>query len=206
MLKKFFMTGILLWLPIIVTVWVVKFILTTFDDLTRFLPHQYQPETLLGVNAPGLGVVFALLFILLTGAIASHFLGDKIVKGFDKLMKKIPLVGTVYSTVKQVAYTIISSNGNSFREVLLVEYPLKGAWSIGFQTNEIKGPVSKAAENDELISVFIPTTPNPTTGFLAIVPKSDVRKINITVDQAFKIIVSLGTLSAEEAKKLPKKD
>ena len=194
MLKKFLIAGCLIWLPIIATIWVINFLVGIFNSLAAVLPHAYQPNTLLGHHIPGLNVVVAIIVVLLTGVLVTNILGDRLVKWGDNLLKKVPFFGSIYSTVKQVLQTVMSSEGKSFRKVLLVEYPHAGMWSIAFQTSEAT-PILNQAINQELLCVFIPTTPNPTSGFLLMVPKNKAIELDMSVDEAFKFVVSLGTLN-----------
>ena len=198
MLKKFLIAGCLIWLPIIATLWVINFLVSMFNGIASILPHAYQPNTLLGHHIPGLNVVVAIIVVLLTGLLVTNMLGDRLVKWGDNLLKKIPFVGSIYSTVKQVLQTVISSDGKSFRKVLLVQYPHDGMWSIAFQTSE-GTPILNKAANEELLCVFIPTTPNPTSGFLLMVPKSKAIELDMSVDEAFKFVVSLGTITAKNS-------
>ena len=198
MLKKFLIAGSLVWLPIIATIWITKILVNVFDDIMNVLPTAYHPDVLLGFHIPGLGVVVAAIVVLTTGALVTNILGNRLIDSMDSLLKRIPFIGPLYSTIKQVSSTIISSEGKSFRKVLLIEYPKAGLWSIAFQTSEAEPQINKAV-GEEMLTAFIPTTPNPTSGFLIIVPKSHAIELNMTVDQAFKVIVSLGTLTAEQA-------
>jgi len=193
MLKKFLIAGCLIWLPIIATIWVINFLVSIFNGLASVLPHAYQPNTILGHHIPGLNVVVAIAVVLITGALVTNILGDRLVRWCDNLLKKVPFLGSIYSTVKQVLQTIISSDGKSFRKVLLVRYPHAEMWSIAFQTAEANQILNKAT-NEELLCVFIPTTPNPTSGFLLMVPKAKCIELDMSVDEAFKLVVSLGTL------------
>lgn len=201
MLKKFLIAGALVWVPIIATIWIIQLLVNLFDQLFALLPHELQPDVLFGAHIPGLGIVLAVIVVLLTGLLVTNILGNKIVQWTDSFLKHIPFVGSLYSTIKQMLQTIMSSDGKSFRKVLLIEYPRKGLWSIGFQTSAASSQVNETA-GEEMLTVFIPTTPNPTSGFLIMVPTKETKELNMSVDTAFKVIVSLGTLSAEEAKKI----
>lgn len=194
MLKKFLIAGILVWVPIVATSWIVKILVNLFDQLILLLPHQYQPETLLGYNIPGLGFLLTFIVVLITGILATNFFGKHIMHWTDKLLKRIPFVGSLYSTIKQVVSTIVSSEGKSFRKVLLIEYPRKGLWSIAFLTNSSNERFNRLT-HERMLTVFVPTTPNPTSGFLIIVPESQAKEVHMTVEEAFKIIVSLGTIT-----------
>lgn len=193
MFKKFLIAGCLVWLPIIATIWIINFLVGIFNSLASVLPHAYQPNTILGYHIPGLNVVVAIIVVLVTGALVTNILGDRLIKWTDNLLKKIPFVGSIYSTIKQVLQTIITSDGKSFRKVLLVQYPHAEMWSIAFQTAEANQTINKAI-NEELLCVFIPTTPNPTSGFLLLVPKAKCIELDMSVDEAFKLVVSLGTI------------
>lgn len=197
MLKKIIIAGCLVWLPIIATIWVIKFVVELLDQLVGLLPLAYQPSQLFGMNVPGVGVLIAVVVVLLTGLLVTNFLGTKVMQWWDAALKKIPLIGAIYSTVKQVLQTLVSSDGQSFRKVLLVEYPRQGCWSIAFQTGEANHVIDQAVKQ-EMLSVFIPTTPNPTSGFLLMVPKADVKELDISIEEAFKLVVSLGTLRSGE--------
>lgn len=197
MIKKILIAGCLVWLPLIATIWVIQFVVGLLDDLFNVLPVAYQPDTMLGMHIPGLGLVLAIVIVLITGSLVTNFLGDKLMYWWDGALKRIPLIGAIYSTVKQVLSTLVAADGQSFRKVLLVEFPHPGSWSIGFQTGQASDAVNKAMEQD-MLSVFIPTTPNPTSGFLLMVPKDQVRELDMSVEEAFKTIVSLGTLKTDE--------
>jgi uncharacterized membrane protein len=204
MIKKFIFAGILVWLPIIATVWIIKFLVNLFDQLITIIPVKYQPDTLLGIHIPGLGIILAVIIVLLTGILVTNFLGRQIMLWLDIILKRVPIIGPLYNTIKQVLNTIMSSDGKSFHKVLLIEYPREGLWSIALQTSEASEQLNKAADQKEMLAAFIPTTPNPTSGFLVMVPKEKARELDMSVDQAFKIIVSLGTLSINDAKVLEK--
>lgn len=196
MIKKLLIAGCLVWLPIIATVWVITFIVELLDELLLLLPSSAQTEHWVGLHVPGFGVLLAVAIVLLTGLLVTNFLGNKLIEWWDAALKKIPLIGTLYSTFKQVIQTVVASDGESFRKVLMVEYPRTGVWSIGFQTAEIVGELNQAVD-ENLVCVFIPSTPNPTSGFLTLVPKEQVKELDISVEQAFKMLVSLGTVKAD---------
>ena len=191
-MKKYFLTGLAVCIPIAVTILVIRFVVELLDGLVHLLPKAYQPINVLGTNLPGLGVVLAIVIILLVGFFASNFLGKKLVSYWDKLLGRIPVIRSIYTAVKQVMDTLFSSNDESFKKVLLIEYPRKGSWSIAFQTN--KGFEGVPNETDT-VTVFIPTTPNPTSGFLMIMPRRDVVELDMSVEQAFKMVVSLGVVT-----------
>lgn len=192
-IRRYLLAGLVVWLPVLATFGILRFIIELLDQTISLLPKSYQPEQLLGFRLPGLGVVISLLLLLFTGLIATNFLGQRLVIWSELILDKIPLVRSIYNTSKQVIQAILGTNSQAFRKVLLVEYPRKGMWSMAFQTG-----VSNSVVNDhigaEMVSIFIPTTPNPTSGFLMMVPKSDVLELSMTIDEALKFIISLGMM------------
>lgn len=193
MLKRFLIAGALVWLPIIATVWVIRLVVSLFDQLMAMLPTEYQPDSWFGVHIPGLGIVIAAIVVLVTGALVTNFLGNKIIGWLDSALKHIPFIGSLYSTIKQVLQTIMSSEGQSFRKALLVEYPKAGIWSIAFQTSDAEESINQQT-GQTMVTAFVPTTPNPTSGFLILVPKETTKVLDMSVEEAFKLVVSLGTL------------
>jgi len=193
MLKRYLIAGLLVWLPLGVTVLVIRLLVTFMDKLLVFIPVQYHPDTLLGVHIPGLGVVLAVLVVLVTGVIVANFFGRQLVAAWESLLGRIPLVRTIYHSVKQVAVTIFSSQGKSFRRVLLIEYPRKGIYTLCFQTGDAVAEVMEKT-GKEVINVFVPTTPNPTSGFFIMLPEEDVQELDMSIDDALKMIMSLGVI------------
>jgi uncharacterized membrane protein len=175
----------------------VRFIVDLLGQSVALLPDAYQPQQLVGVNIPGIGVLFSLLLVLITGIIATNFLGQHFMRIGESLLDRIPLVRTVYNSTKQVINAILSTNSQAFRKVVLVEYPRKGIWSIAFQTNE-NGFAHNHPTDEPMISVFIPTTPNPTSGFLMMVAKSEVKELSMTIDEALKCVISLGVMQPKQ--------
>jgi len=198
-LKRYFLAGLLVWLPIIITLYVIGFLVSLLDQTVNILPPSYRPDVLLGMHIPGFGVVLSLLVLFLTGMLVTNFLGRKLVALWEKILARIPLVRSIYSSSKQVIETLFSSNGQAFRKVLLVEYPRQGCWSIAFQTGsgtmELRDQVGQ-----ELITLFVPTTPNPTSGFLIVVPKDAVLELQMSVDDALKMVISLGVIQPANLK------
>lgn len=192
--RKYLISGLLVWLPIVVTVFVIKFLVDLLSKSLLLLPPQYQPDVLLGVHIPGIGVILTLVVIFLTGLLAANFVGRKLVAFGDAIMSRIPVVRSVYMGVKQVTQTVFTPGGQSFRKVLLVEYPCPGSFSIAFQTGHISKEIQNSAQEEEMVSYFIPTTPNPTSGFLLMAPKSKIIELDISVDQALKFVISLGVV------------
>lgn len=192
-MKRFFMAGLLIWAPIGVTVAVIRFIVGVMDSFLAWIPSPYQPAHWLPFPMPGFSFLVVLMLIIVTGMLAANFMGKKLLAWWESLLSHIPLVRSIYQGVKQSLEVVLSPQGQSFRQVLLIEYPKDGCWSLAFRTSE--GPkTTSEAVGESLVSVFIPTTPNPTSGFLLLVPEQQVRPIDLTVDQALKYIVSLGTV------------
>lgn len=200
MIRKYFIAGLLVWLPIWVTFFIIKFLFDLLDRTIALLPTKYQPAHLLGMDIPGLGVLFALLILFITGVLARNFIGHRIVAAWDTLLSRIPLIRSIHSAVKQVSHAILQPAGTSFRNVLLIEFPKEGVWSIGFQTSEQFD--SRAIDlEEETLTVFVPTTPNPTSGFLMVVPKKDTKNLNITIEEALRMIISLGVVIPDKIHK-----
>ena len=194
-MKRYFITGLLIWVPLGITLWVLDLLIGTLDQSLTVLPAQWQPEAFIGVRIPGLGVILTLLVIVLTGMFGANFFGQKIIDFWERQLARIPVVKTIYGSVKQVSDTLLSGNGHAFRKVLLVRYPHPEAWSLAFQTN-VPDEVTQVLP-DEHVAVFIPTTPSPVNGFYFYVKKSEVIELNVSVDRALKYIVSMGVASSE---------
>ena len=192
-LRRYIMAGLLVWLPLGVTILVVKMLVDLMDRSLLLLPARYQPEQLLGMHIPGLGVIVAVTVVLGTGIIVANLFGRKLVEGWESLLARIPLVRSVYSAVKQIAETMFSSNGQSFRKVLLVEYPRKGLWTLAFQTGTEVGEAQRKTGR-EVINIYVPTTPNPTSGFFLMVPKEEVVELEMSVDEGLRMIISMGSV------------
>lgn len=192
-LRRYLIAGLLVWVPILVTIFVIRFIINLLDQSLSLLPVKFQPDSLVGLHIPGLGLVLSLLILFFTGMLMTNFLGRQLMELWDKGVNRIPLVRSVYMGVKQVMNTIFSPSGNAFRKVLLVEYPRKGMWSIAFQTGDSIEIANNAVQKD-MVTIFIPTTPNPTSGFLMMVPSDEVILLNMSVDQALKFVISLGVV------------
>lgn len=193
-LRTSFITGLLVWLPLLVTIFVIKFLVDLLSKSLLLLPPPFQPDVILGFHVPGIGVIITLLMIFVTGVIAANFIGGKLLALGEAAMARIPIVRTIYMGVKQVTDTIFAPNGQSFRKVLLVEYPHTGSWTIAFQTGEPGKDIEKTLNGETMVSFFVPTTPNPTSGFLLMAPKSRVKEVDMSVDQALKFVISLGVV------------
>jgi uncharacterized membrane protein len=192
--KKYLLTGLLVWVPLGITIWVLKLTIATMDQTLLLLPVQWRPDSLLPVHIPGLGVILTAVIVVGTGLLTRNVLGQRMLGYWDGLLQRIPFVSAIYNSVKQVSDTLLSSDGNSFRKVLLVRYPHPEAWSLAFQTSEAEGEVASHMEG-EYVGVFIPTTPSPVNGFYFYVRKSDTVELNISVDVALKSIISMGVVA-----------
>jgi uncharacterized membrane protein len=193
-IRKYFISGLLFWLPIWVTLLVIKFLVDLLSKSLLLLPQKYQPDVLIGFHVPGIGVIITLLVIFFTGLLVANFIGRRLVLIGDGIMSRIPLVRTIYTGVKQVTETLFTPGGQSFRKVLLVEYPCEGVWSIAFQTGEAGKEIEGPLNSEPMVTSFIPTTPNPKSGFLMMKPKSKVIELDMSVDQALKFVISLGVV------------
>jgi uncharacterized membrane protein len=193
-IRKYFISGLLIWLPIWITILAIKFLVDILNSTLTLLPTRYQPDALLGVHIPYIGVFITLIVILLTGLLVTNFVGHRLVLMGDSFIAKIPLVRTIYRGVKQVLETLFKPGGQSFRKVFLVEYPRKGMWSIAFQTGDGTPEAEKIVDGEPMLSIFIPTTPNPTSGFLMLIPRKDAIELEMSVEQALKFVISLGVI------------
>lgn len=197
-IKRYLIAGLLVWIPLWATVVVIRFVVELLDKTVSLLPKAYQPMSLIGFNIPGSGVILTLGVLLVSGMVATNFLGERLVALGEFIVKRIPLVGSIYQAVKQVMQTLFSSNSQAFRKVLMIEYPRKGIWSIAFQTAEANSLAVKQDDIGQKIAVFIPTTPNPTSGFLMLVDKKEVVELDISIDDALKLIISLGVMQPKK--------
>lgn len=192
-LRRYIMAGLLVWLPLGVTILVVKMLVDLMDRSLLLLPVRYQPDQLLGMHIPGLGVIVAVTVVLGTGIVVANLFGRKLVEVWESLLARIPLVRSVYSAVKQLAETMFSANGQSFRKVLLVEFPRKGLWTLAFQTGTEVGEAQRKTGR-EVINIYVPTTPNPTGGYFLMVPREDVVELEMSVDEGLRMIISMGAV------------
>ncbi|MFB0936590.1 MAG: DUF502 domain-containing protein [Propionivibrio sp.] len=201
-MKRYFITGLLIWVPLAITAWVLSLIAGAADQSLRLLPEFIHPHNLLGFDIPGAGIVVTLLIILVTGLLAANFIGQRLVNWWEKLLARIPVVNSIYNGVKQVSDTLLSSSGMAFRQPLLVQYPHQGSWTIAFLTGEPGGDVVNHLKGEH-VSVYVPTTPNPTSGFFLMFPKSQVIELNMDVDEALKYIISMGVVAPPPHPKRP---
>lgn len=198
-MKKYFITGLLVLVPLFITIWVVATLIQTMDQSLLLLPEAWQPENVFGFNMPGLGAVLTLLIIFVTGLIATNIFGQQLIALWEGLLSRVPFVKSIYSSVKQVSDTLFSDSGNAFRKALLVQYPRQGIWTIAFLTGVPGGDVSNHLVGD-YVSVYVPTTPNPTSGFFLMLPRTDVIELDMSVDEALKYIISMGTVTPKDRK------
>ena len=193
-MKKYFITGLLIWVPLAITAWVLSLIVRSMDQSLLLLPQAIHPEHLLGVYIPGLGALLTLLIVFLTGLVTTNIVGQKLVRFWEGVLSRIPVVKSIYYSVKQVSDTLFSGSGVAFRKVLLVRYPHPEAWSVAFQTGHPARDVADMLP-DEHVGVFIPTTPSPVNGFFFFVKRKDVIELDMNVDEALKYIVSMGVVA-----------
>ena len=191
-LRSYLFTGILITAPVVITLWIVLSLVNLFDGLvTPLIPIQFNPNKYLPYEIPGIGLVVLITFLIIIGFLTANFFGRWIIRRTEIILQNIPLIKVFYKTIKQILETVLKNNSNAFRKVVLVEYPRKGLWIIGFTTGETSGIIRKKI-GSKLINVFIPTTPNPTSGFLLLVPEKDLKYLDIGVDDAIKTVVSAG--------------
>ena len=202
LIKRYFITGLLIWVPLAITAWVVSLIAGAADHSLRLLPASMHPHNLIGFDIPGAGIVVTLVIIFITGLLAANFIGQRLVNWWEKLLARIPVINSIYNGVKQVSDTLFSSSGMAFRQPLLVQYPHQGSWTIAFLTGEPGGDVVNHLQGEH-VSVYVPTTPNPTSGFFLIFPKNQVIELDMDVDQALKYIISMGVVAPPPSPKRP---
>jgi len=195
--KKYLITGLLIWVPLVITVWVLSFLVDTLDQSLLLLPVSWQPRSWIGFHIPGLGVLMTLAVVLATGVLAANIIGQRMVQYWEGLLARIPIFKSLYFSVKQVSDTLFSSSGLAFRKALLVQYPRQGSWTIAFLTGQPGGDVANHLKGD-YVSVYVPTTPNPTSGFFLMIPATDVVELDISVDAALKYIISMGVVPPDD--------
>ncbi len=198
-MRKYFITGLLVLVPLSITLWVLHLIVGTLDQSLLLMPEKWRPESQLGFYLPGLGTLLTLLIILLTGLITRNFFGNRLLQWWELLLNRIPVVNSIYSSVKQVSDTLLSPSGNAFRKAVLIQYPHANCWTIAFQTGVPGGDVRTHLQGD-YISVYVPTTPNPTSGFFLMLRREDAIELEMTVDEALKYIISMGVVAPAEHK------
>ncbi len=193
-MKKYLITGLLIWIPLVITLWVLNLVVTTLDQVLLLMPDVLRTEHWLGLHVPGLGVLLTLAIVFVTGVAAANFLGARLVHLWHEILHRIPVVNSIYSSVKQVSDTLFSSGGQAFRKALLVRWPHEGMWTIAFLTGTPGGDVARHL-SDDYISVYVPTTPNPTGGYFVMLRRADVIELDMSVDEALKYIISMGTVA-----------
>ena len=193
-MKKYLITGLLIWIPLVITIWVLKLVVDTLDQSLLLLPAEFRTETWLGFYVPGMGVVMTLVIVFLTGLFATNLLGARLVRLWDAILDRIPVVNSIYSSVKQISDTLFSSSGQAFRKAVLMQWPREGVWTIAFLTGVPGGDVVTHLEGD-YVSVYVPTTPNPTGGYFVMLPRKDVIELEMSVDDALKYIISMGVVA-----------
>jgi uncharacterized membrane protein len=191
--RRYLVAGLLVWVPLGITLLVVRLLVSWLDGTLQLIPEAYRPETLLGFHIPGLGVVVSLLIVFVTGVLVANLFGRSLISMWEHLLARIPLVRSVYSGAKQLAETMFSEAGQSFRKVLLIEFPRKGLWTLAFQTGVDVGEAQRKTGHD-VINVYVPTTPNPTGGYFVMVPREDVIELEMSVDDGLKMLMSMGAV------------
>ena len=207
-LRRYLVAGLLVWLPLGVTIFLFRILIGLMDKSLVLIPRQYHPEELLGVSVPGLGVILTIVLLLLTGVLTANIVGRSFVGGWESLMDRIPVARSIYSAAKNFTEIVFSDSGKAFSKVLLVEYPRKGLYTLTFQTASDVGEI-QGRTGEDVVCCFVPTTPNPTSGFIIIVPKKDAMELDMEIDEAVKLIMSLGvvvpTWSKQQTAELPLK-
>ena len=193
MLRKYLIAGLLIWLPLAITLWVLDFIVTTMDRTLTVLPASWHPDHVLGFHIPGLGLVMSVIILLATGALGANILGARLFAWWESVLVKIPIVRPIYSGVKQISDTLFASKGQSFRKVVLIEFPNRGQWTFGFVVGA-PGASTERAIGGDLITVYVPTAPNPTSGYVLMVRPSEVTEVDVSVDDALKFHLSMGVV------------
>ena len=196
-MRKYFITGLLILVPLAITVWVLNLVIGTLDQSLLLVPARFRPQSLFGFDIPGLGTILTILIVFLTGLLTNNLVGNYVVKLWERLLQRIPIVNSLYSSVKQVSDTLFSSSGNAFRKAVLVPYPHQNSWTIAFLTGVPGGDAANHLVGD-FVSVYVPTTPNPTSGFFLMMKRSDVVELDMSVDAALKYIVSMGVVAPAE--------
>ena len=195
-MRKYFITGLLVLVPLAITVWVLNLVIGTMDQSLLIVPYRWQPKTLIGFDIPGLGTILTIVIVFVTGLLTNNLVGNYVLRLWENLLKRIPVVSSLYGSVKQVSDTLFSSSGNAFRKAVLIPYPHADSYTIAFLTGTPGGDVKNHLVG-EFVSVYVPTTPNPTSGFFLMMEKSRVVELDMSVDAALKYIVSMGVVAPE---------
>ncbi len=192
-MKKYLVTGLLIWIPLVITLWVLHLIVTSMDQVLTLLPPDLQPLRLFGLQVPGIGVLLTIAVVFLTGVAASNIIGQRLLRLWEGILRRIPVVNSLYGGVKQVSDTLFRPGGQAFRKALLVQWPREGSWTIAFLTGKPDGDVANYLQGD-YVSVYVPTTPNPTGGYFVMLARKDVIELQMSVDEALKFIISMGVV------------
>jgi len=190
-MKRYLITGLLIWVPLVITLWVLDLLVSAMDQSLLLLPDRFHTQSWLGVHIPGLGVLLTVMVVFVTGVLAANIIGQRLVRFGERLLARIPVVNSIYHSVKQVSDTVFSPNGQAFRKAVLVQWPSEGMWTIAFQTGQPGGDVANHLKGDYL-SIYVPTTPNPTGGYFVMVPRADVIELDMSVDEALRYVISMG--------------
>ena len=193
MFKRYLIAGLLVWIPLAITFWLLELIVSTMDQTLLLLPPSWRPDALLTFHIPGFGLLLTLLVVLATGVLAANIIGERLVRWWHGLLNRIPIVRSIYSSVKQISDTLLATRGQSFRKVVMIEFPQRGQWTLGFVVGS-PGATIAAATTADAITVYVPTAPNPTSGYVLVVRPEDVREVDISVDDALKFHISLGVV------------
>ena len=195
-MKKYLITGLLIWIPLAITIWVLDLIVGTMDQSLLLLPPQYQPQVLFGYQVPGVGALLTVVVVFVTGVLASNILGQRLLSFWENVLGRIPVVKTIYHAVKQVSDTLFAPGGQAFSKALLVQYPREGSWTIAFLTGRPGGDVANHLHGD-YVSIYVPTTPNPTSGFFLMMPRAEVIELDMSVDEALRYVISMGVAAPD---------
>jgi len=197
MIRRWLIAGLLVWVPMVATLWVLQLLNRFLNQSVLLIPRPWRPENLFGIHIPGIGIAVSLLIIFVTGFLAANFIGKRVVRAGESLLARIPLVRTIYSSVKRLTETVLDDQGTSFRKVLLIEWPRRELWTLAFQTGDSVGAVQRNTEQD-MLTIFVPTTPNPTSGFIMFISRDDVIELDMPVEEAVRMIISLGSVTPED--------
>ncbi|MCF6253215.1 MAG: DUF502 domain-containing protein [Thiomicrorhabdus sp.] len=192
--KRYLIAGLLVWLPLGVTIVIIKFLVDLFDKSLLLLPPEYRPEAMIGMDIPGFGVLLSLTLILLTGVVVANFLGSKVIQVWESFLSRIPLVRSIYNAAKQISQAVFGAGDQTFQKVYLIQYPRVGLWTLAFQTSNLQGEAQQKTQMSNVVNLFVPTTPNPTSGFFIMASKDDIIELNIKVEEALKMVISGGVI------------
>lgn len=202
-MRRYLVAGLLVWVPLGVTLLILKFMVDTMDQTLLLLPHDWQPQELLGFRIPGLGFLLVIAVVLLTGVAVAHLFGHRLVRVGERILSRIPVVRSIYGSVKQITESLFTGTGKSFRKVVLVRYPHANSWTLAFQTGEGSREIRNKTGR-EIFSVFVPTTPNPTSGFFLLVPREEIIELDLSVDDGLKMLLSVGVVTPEPSASAPR--